>query len=83
MGWATFWAIFLATHLVTLVEVSHLSGMLVVDDLEHEGEERDEDLVAVLQVEAHVERLDVRKVLQQVEIPRVIVMNLVKINRPF
>jgi hypothetical protein len=57
--------------------------MLVVDDLEHEGEERDEDLVAVLQVEAHVERLDVRKVLQQVEIPRVIVMNLVKINRPF
>jgi len=47
----------------------YLSGMFVVDDLEHEGEERDEDLVAVLQVEAHVERLDVREVLQKVEVP--------------
>ena len=43
--------------------------MFVIDDLEHEGEEGSEDLVAVLKVEAHVERLDVRKVLQEVKVP--------------
>ena len=48
---------------------SDLSGMLVVDDLEHEREEGDEDLVAVLQIEAHVERLDVGQVLKKVEVP--------------
>jgi hypothetical protein len=45
-----------------------LSGMFVVDDFEHEGEEGAEDFVAVLEVEAHVERLDVGKILQQVEV---------------
>jgi hypothetical protein len=33
--------------------------MFVIDDFEHEGEEGAEDFVAVLEVEAHVERLDV------------------------
>jgi hypothetical protein len=42
--------------------------MFVVDDFEHEGEEGAEDFVAVLEVEAHVERLDVGKILQQVEV---------------
>jgi hypothetical protein len=42
--------------------------VLVVDNLEHEGEEGDKDLGAVLQVEAHVEGLDVGQVLQQVEV---------------
>ena len=42
--------------------------MFVIDDFEHEGEEGAEDFVAVLEVEAHVERLDVGKILQQVEV---------------
>ncbi len=45
-----------------------LSGMFVIDDFEHEGEEGAKDFVAVLEVEAHVERLDVGKILQQVEV---------------
>jgi hypothetical protein len=42
--------------------------VLVVHNLKHEGEEGDEDLGAVLQVEAHVEGLDIGQVLQQVEV---------------
>jgi hypothetical protein len=37
------------------MNVSYLSRMFVVDDLEHEGEESAEDLVTVLEIEAHVE----------------------------
>ena len=39
-----------------------------LDNLEHELEERAEDLAALLEVEAHVEGLDVGKVLQKVEV---------------
>ena len=39
-----------------------------LDNLEHELEERAEDLAALLEVEAHVEGLDVGEVLQQVEV---------------
>ena len=39
-----------------------------LDNLEHELEERAEDLAALLEVEAHVEGLDVGQVLQQVEV---------------
>jgi len=38
--------------------------MLIIDDLEHEGEESAEDLIAVLEIEAHVERFDVSKIFQ-------------------
>jgi hypothetical protein len=42
--------------------------VLVVHDLEHEGEKGDKNLGAVIQVEAHVEGLDVGQVFQQVEV---------------
>ena len=61
-------AIFCSIYLVTLVH-SYLSGMFIVDDLEHEREQGDEDLVAVLQIEAHVERLHVSEILEKVKVP--------------
>ena len=48
---------------------THLSWVFVIDIFEHEIEEGDEDFVAVLQVKAHVEGLNVGKVLQKVEVP--------------
>ena len=42
--------------------------MLVVDDLEEEREEGTEDFHTIFEVEAHVERLDVGKVFEEVKI---------------
>ena len=50
-------------------EVLDLAGVLVVDNLEHQAEEPNRDLSAVLKVEDHVEGLDIRKILQQIEVP--------------
>ena len=50
-------------------EVLDLAGVLVVDNLEHQAEESNRDLSAVLQVKDHVEGLDISKILQQVEVP--------------
>ena len=42
--------------------------MLVVDDLEHEREKSAKDLVTILEIETHVERFNVCKILQQVKV---------------
>ena len=43
--------------------------MFVVDNLEHQREECAEYFVEILEVKAHVERLDVGQVLQQIKVP--------------
>ena len=42
--------------------------MLIVDNLEHETEQRETNLVKVLEVKAHVEGFDVGQILQEVEV---------------
>ena len=50
-------------------EVLHLARVLVIDNLEHQAEQPNRDLSAVLEVEDHVEGLDVGEILKQVEVP--------------
>lgn len=50
-------------------EVLHLARVLVIDNLEHQAEQPNRDLSAVLEVEDHVEGLDVGQILKQVEVP--------------